>query len=112
MSSRFVAPIVSIIVGLVLLIIAVVNLPNSTSGMFDESVAYFVKQVEPNKILLVEPNMTDFMSSKKTTPSSDVLYEALDEIKQTYEVDDTELVQMEFKGVQVPRLYVYVHPNH
>jgi hypothetical protein len=112
MKARFVAPIAAILVGLVLLIIAVVSLPNSRSGIFDESVAYFVKQVEPNHVLLVEPNMTDFMSVKKATPSDDVLYSALDEIKQTYEVDDTKLVQTEFKGVRVPKLYVYVHPSN
>ncbi|HEY9622886.1 MAG TPA: hypothetical protein V6C78_21190 [Crinalium sp.] len=111
MKAKFIAPVASLIIGLAILVIALISLPTSTSGIFDESSPYFVKQVEQNHILLVEPNMTAFMSLKQPTPSTEVLYKALDEIKQKYAVDNTKLVRVEFKGVQVPKLYVYVHPT-
>ncbi len=113
MNQKFLAPILSIGIGLILLLLAVFNLNQPTSAMFDQnSASYFIKPIEMNHLYLVEPDMEGYMNENVDPPDlKEVLYRSLDELDQRYAIDKTELINVERKGVEIPNLYVYVHPD-
>lgn len=113
-NQRFLAPLISIGIGLTLLVVAILNLNQPTSSMFDSnSASYFIKPVEINHLYVVEPNMEGYMNENIDPPNlEEVLYSSLDELDQRYAIDKTEIVNIERKGVTIPNLYVYVHPDN
>jgi hypothetical protein len=113
-NQRFLAPLISIGIGLTLLIVAIFNLSQPTSSMFDStSASYFIKPVELNHLYVVEPNMEGYMNENIDPPDlEEVLYSSIDELDQRYKIDKTEIVNVERKGVTIPNLYVYVHPDN
>lgn len=110
---RFLAPLISIGIGLTLLLVAIFNLNQPTSSMFDSnSASYFIKPVETNHLYVVEPNMEGYMSENVDPPNlEDVVYSSLKELDRRYAIDKTEIINIERKGVTIPNLYVYVHPD-
>lgn len=113
-NQRFLAPIIAIGIGVALLFVAILNLNQPTSTMFDTtSSSYFIKPVEMNHLYVVEPNMEGYMNENIDPPNfEEVLYSSLNELDQRYEIDKTEIVNIERKGVTIPNLYVYVHPGN
>jgi hypothetical protein len=113
MNQKFLAPILSIGIGLALLLFAVFSLNQPTSVMFDQSSAsYFIKPIEMNHLYLVEPDMEGYMNEHVDPPDlKEVLYRSIDELDQRYAIDKTEIVNVERRGVTIPNLYVYVHPD-
>ncbi|WP_088893229.1 hypothetical protein [Leptolyngbya ohadii] len=113
-NQRFLAPLISIGIGVTLLLVAILNLNQPTSSMFDtDSASYFIKPVEINHLYVVEPNMEGYMNENIDPPNlEEVVYSSLDELDQRYEIDRTEIVNIERKGVTIPNLYVYVHPSN
>lgn len=113
-NQRFLAPLISIGIGLTLLIVAIFSLNQPTSSMFDStSASYFIKPVETNHLYLVEPNMEGYMNENVDPPNlEEVVYSSLNELDRRYAIDKTEMVNIERKGVTIPNLYVYVHPDN
>lgn len=113
MNQKFLAPILSIGIGLMLLLVAIFNMNQPTSAMFDQaSSSYFIKPIEMNHLYLVEPDMEGYMNENVDPPNlKEVVYRSLDELDKRYAIDKTELINVERKGVTIPNLYVYVHPD-
>lgn len=111
--KKYLAPLLAIGVSLIVLLVAVFYLPESKSGIFDSSApTYFVKPVEINRLYVVEPNLEGYMNEHVDPPAlEDVLYQSLDELRDRYVIDKTEITQIERNGVVMPNLFVYVHPN-
>ncbi|MBD3881196.1 hypothetical protein IFO70_05465 [Phormidium tenue FACHB-886] len=111
--KRYIAPLVAIGLTLAVLAFAVLNIPQSKSGIFDSSAAsYFIKPIELNHSFVVEPNLEGYMNDKIDAPDlEEVLYSSLDELRSRYVIDRTEIVETERKGRIFPTLFVYVHPN-
>jgi len=112
MNKKLLAPVVAIALSLVILVTASLNLGSSTfSG--ESGIGYFIKSVQPDRVLLVEPNLLSFVNSTRADNSSQkLLLNALEEIAQSYVIDGARPLQITKNiGTVVPNLVVYVHPK-
>ncbi|NJO51935.1 MAG: hypothetical protein HC840_23825 [Leptolyngbyaceae cyanobacterium RM2_2_4] len=93
-----------------LLITASFNL-DGASG--ESETDYFIKSIQADQILLVEPNLLSFVNSNAADDSiKERLLGALEEIGESYTVNQTRSIQITKNiGTVVPNLVVYVQPK-
>lgn len=75
---------------------------------------YFIKPITQSKVVVVEPNYGRFFNPDRTIEkdeSGEVLYTALDELDENYEINRTQMVSFERKGQIVPNLYVHIEDS-
>jgi hypothetical protein len=110
MNKKLFAPVMAIAISLVLLITASFNL-DGASG--ESETDYFIKPIQADQILLVEPNLLRFVNSNTVDDSiKERLLGALEEIGESYTVDHTRSIQITKNiGTVVPNLVVYVQPK-
>jgi hypothetical protein len=110
MNKKLLAPVVAIAFSLVLLFTASFNL-GSASG--ESGTDYFIKPIQSDRVLLVEPNLLSFVNSNTADQSANErLLNALEEIGQSYTIDSAIPLQITKNiGTVVPNLVVYVQPK-
>lgn len=72
---------------------------------------YFIKPILQSKVVVVEPNYGRFFNPDRTIEkdeSGEILYTALDELNENYDINRTQMVSFERKGQIVPNLYVHI----
>jgi hypothetical protein len=111
MNKKLLAPVVAIAVSLVLLITASFNLESGASG--ESATDYFIKPVQTDRILLVEPNLLSFVNADTADSNAkERLLSALEEIGQSYTINSARPIQVTKNiGTVVPNLVVYVQPK-
>ena len=114
MFKRFIAPISILVVALVQ--IAIYNLnSNDPSQLSEGDRNYFIKPIPQSNVVVVEPNYGRFFNPDKTIQgdaSGEILYTALDELSDNYNIGQTQMVRFERKGVIVPNLYVRINEDN
>jgi hypothetical protein len=107
--KKLLAPLAAIALSVVLLVTAALNLE---SGASNESLSYFIKAVHPDRVLVVEPNLSSFVKANAVaSDAGEALLESLEEIAQKYEVTASRLIHVQRNiGSVVPNLLVYVKP--
>ena len=112
MNKKLLAPFVAIAFSLVLLITAGLTLDSSTH-LGESGVNYFIKTIQADRVLLVEPNLLSFVNSNTAANSSRELFlGALEEIGQSYSIDRADFIQITKNiGTVVPNLVVHVQPK-
>jgi tyrosine-protein phosphatase YwqE len=109
MNKKLLAPVVAIAFSLVLLFTASFNLGASGESGTD----YFIKPIQSDRVLLVEPNLLSFVNSNTADHSANErLLNALEEIGQSYTINSAIPLQITKNiGTVVPNLVVYVQPK-
>jgi tyrosine-protein phosphatase YwqE len=112
MNKKLLAPLAAIALSLVILVTASFNL-GSSSLPGESGTDYFIKSIQADRVLLVEPNLLSFVNSNTTDNSmNERLLDALEEIGQSYTVDSARPIQITKNiGTIVPNLVVYVQPK-
>ena len=110
MLKRIIAPLLAISFALTFLITLGVNLQGlAQSNLEDQD--YFIKFHPKTNIAIVEPNYGYFYHPDQEVtgdPSGQPLYQALDELKQMYGVEEARMIRFERKGQMIPNLYVFL----
>lgn len=82
------------------------NFPNSPS---EKNQAYFIKPIPEANLVVVEPNYGHIFHDGETeAEATQDLYNSLQELKNNYNIRQTQLVAFERKGKMVPNLYVQI----
>lgn len=112
MNKKLLAPFVAIALSLVILVAASFNL-GSGHLLGESGTDYFIKSIQADRVLLVEPNLLSFVNSNTADNSMhERLLNALEEIGQSYTVDSARPIQITKNiGTVVPNLVVYVQPK-
>ncbi len=114
MLKRFIAPIA--ILTVVLMQMTIYNLSSNDPTQLSESDRnYFIKPIPQSNVVVVEPNYGSFFNPDKTIQgdaSGEILYTALDELNENYNIGQTQMVRFERKGVMVPNLYVRINEDN
>ncbi len=111
MLRKFIAPIA--IATAILMQIIIFNL--STNDLTQQSESernYFIKPTLQSNVVVVEPNYGRFFNPDKTIEkdeSGEILYTALEELNENYDINRTQMVSFERKGQIVPNLYVHIN---
>lgn len=111
MLRKLIAPIA---IGTAILLQAIVfNLSANDVAEYNEKDRdYFIKPIPQNNVVIVEPNYGRFFNPDSTIEkdeSGEILYAALEELKESYEIDRTQMVSFDRKGQIVPNLYVRIN---
>ncbi|MBD1997263.1 hypothetical protein H6G00_11595 [Leptolyngbya sp. FACHB-541] len=112
MNKKLLAPLAAIALSLVILVTAGFNL-GSGHLLGESRTDYFIKSIQADRVLLVEPNLLSFVNSNTADGSmNERLLSALEEIGQSYTVDSARPIQITKNiGTIVPNLVVYVQPK-
>lgn len=112
MNKKLLAPLAAIALSLVILVTAGFNL-GSGHLLGESRTDYFIKSIQADRVLLVEPNLLSFVNSNTADSSmNERLLSALEEIGQSYTVDSARPIQITKNiGTIVPNLVVYVQPK-
>ena len=114
MLKKFIAPIS--ILAVVLVQVAIYNLSSNDPTQVSESDRnYFIKPIPQSSVVVVEPNYGRFFNPDKTIQgdaSGEILYTALNELSENYNLGQTQMVRFERKGVVVPNLYVRINEDN
>ncbi|MBD1870956.1 hypothetical protein H6F95_27365 [Cyanobacteria bacterium FACHB-471] len=112
MNKKLLAPLTAIALSLVILVTAGFNL-GSGHLLGESRTDYFIKSIQADRVLLVEPNLLSFVNSNTADSSmNERLLSALEEIGQSYTVDSARPIQITKNiGTIVPNLVVYVQPK-
>ncbi|NJL20292.1 MAG: hypothetical protein HC895_04795 [Leptolyngbyaceae cyanobacterium SM1_3_5] len=105
--KKLLAPLIAITFSLALLITAALNIESSI-----ESHDYFIKTVHPDRVLVVEPNLSRFVKADAIAEDAgESLMNAMYSIAEKYEVTASRIIQVERNiGSVVPNLVVNVRP--
>lgn len=110
MLKRFILPIV--LFAVIITQATLINLNSDSIAANSEAGRdYFIKFVPRSNVVVVEPNYRHFFdpnSEIEGDESGEVLYRALNELNDNYEIKDTKMVRFERKGFMIPNLYVYL----
>lgn len=110
MLRKFIAPIA--ILATILIQVTIYNLnANDISQHSEVGQDYFIKPIPQSSVVVVEPNYGRFFNPDPTIEkdrSGAVLYTALDELEEKYNIGQTKMVSFERKGQVVPNLYIHV----
>lgn len=110
MFRKFIAPIA--VATAILMQITISNLSAHDLTQQSESDRdYFIKPILQSKVVVVEPNYGRFFNPDPTVEkdeSGEILYTALDELNENYDINRTQMVNFERKGQMVPNLYVHI----
>ena len=110
MFRKFIAPIA--IATAILMQITISNLSaNDLTQQSESDRDYFIKPIPQSKVVVVEPNYGRFFNPDPTVEkdeSGEILYTALDELNENYDINRTQMVNFERKGQIVPNLYVHI----
>lgn len=109
MNKKLLAPLAAIALSLLVLVTASFNL-GSGKLPGESGTDYFIKSIQADRVLLVEPNLLSFVNPNATDNSvNERLLSALEEIGQSYIVDGARPIQITKNiGTVVPNLVVYV----
>ncbi|MGJ3252318.1 MAG: hypothetical protein ACFE0J_14495 [Elainellaceae cyanobacterium] len=111
MIKNLIAPIVAIAIGIVLITTASFSL-RADSASSEASQDYFIKSVREDSVLIVEPNLLEYvLPSEMGDRTVDNLLDSIEEIRQDYTIRGTKRVKTERKGSLIPNLIVYVQPK-
>ncbi|MDJ0568518.1 MAG: hypothetical protein QNJ53_05680 [Pleurocapsa sp. MO_192.B19] len=114
MLKRFVAPIVILTVMLMQITISSVSANDSTQ-LNEGDRNYFIKPIPQSNVVVVEPNYRSYFHPDKTIQgdaSGEVLYTALDELSENYNLGQTQMIRFERKGIMIPNLYVRINEDN
>jgi hypothetical protein len=105
--KKLLAPLLAIALSIALIVTAALNIEASL-----ESRDYFIKTVNPDHILVVEPNLSAFVKAGAIAEDAGAsLLQALEEISEQYEVTASHIIHVERNiGSVVPNLVVNVRP--
>ncbi len=110
MLRKFIAPIA--IATAILMQITISSLSaNDLTQQSERERDYFIKPIPQSKVVVVEPNYGRFFNPDKTIEkdeSGEILYTALDELNENYDINRTQMVSFDRKGQLVPNLYVHI----
>jgi hypothetical protein len=105
--KKFLTPLMAIALAFLITTGLVLRASDSPS----ESLAYFIKTVHADRVLVVEPNLSSFVKAG-ASDAGEGLLGALEEIGQQYEITASRIIQVERNiGSVVPNLLVYVQPS-
>ena len=85
---------------------------NDLTPQSESEFDYFIKPIPQSNVVVVEPNYGHFFNPDKTIEkdeSGELLYTALDELNENYDIDQTRMVSFERNGQIVPNLYVLIN---
>lgn len=110
MLRKFIAPI-AIVVAILLQITISSLSANDLTQPSESDRDYFIKPIPQSNLVVVEPNYGRFFNRDRTIEkdrSGEVLYTALEELNDKYDINRTQMVSFDRKGQIVPNLYVHV----
>ena len=108
MLRKIIAPTLVLTFAITTLTILGINLANLAQANIEDQ-DYFIKFNPQSNVAIVEPNYGYFFHPDpeiQGDSSGENLYQALNEIKETYDVKDAKMVRFERKGYMIPNLYV------
>ncbi len=85
---------------------------NDLTPQSESEFDYFIKPIPQSNLVVVEPNYGQFFNPDQTIEkdeSGKILYTALDELNENYDIDRTRMVSFERNGQIVPNLYVHIN---
>ncbi len=111
MLRKFIAPIA--IATAILMQITIFSLSaNDLTQQSEKERDYFIKPIPQSNVVVVEPNYGRFFNPDpaiEKDESGEILYTALDELNENYDINRTQMVSFERKGQIIPNLYVHVN---
>lgn len=114
MLRKFIAPIA--LASVILMQIIILNLSaGDLTQQIERERDYFIKPIPQSNVVVVEPNYGRFFNPDKTIEkdeSGEMLYAALDELSENYDINRTQMVIFERKGQIVPNLYVHINEEN
>ena len=111
MFKKFIAPIAIAFVILMQLTISSLN-ANDTTQQSEREKDYFIKPILQSNVVVVEPNYGRFFtpdSSIEKDEAGDILYTALEELNENYDIGRTQMISFDRKGQIVPNLYIHLN---
>lgn len=111
MFRRYIAPIAAVVTVLLVQMTIFSLSANDPSQQSESDRDYFIKPISQSNVVVVEPNYGRFFNPDKTIKkdeSGEILYKALNELNENYDINRTQMVRFDRKGQIVPNLYVHV----
>ncbi|MEL4896260.1 hypothetical protein [Crocosphaera sp. Alani8] len=113
MLRKIIAPALVLAFAITNITILGLNLSNLAQSRIEDQ-DYFIKIDPQANIAIVEPNYGYYFHPDPEVegdPTGEVLYKALSDINQEYEVKETRMISFERKGYMIPNLYVFLKSN-
>lgn len=111
MICKFLIPTITMAIAmLVLIVLNLSAIADPTPSI--ESQDYFVKVIDRDRVLVIEPNLSAFYTSRTEADTDGAnLFAALEHLKEQYIIRNTQLIQVQRKESLIPNLLVQVDPK-
>lgn len=111
MIRKFLIPAITMTLAALILVVLNLSAINDPAQAI-ETQDYFVKTVDSDRVLVVEPNLSNFYApGNEADTAGETLFTALENLKEQYTIRGTQLIQVQRKESLIPNLLVQIDPK-